>query len=218
MMLELRNITAAYHPDHPILDGIFFRIGKGEKIALLGRNGAGKTTFANVIFNSVPHITGGVLLNDRNIRSIPLERRITMGMGYFMQGAPVFPQMSIKDNLLLATANNTKKFSEKWQQYTTFFPLFRQEGILHLAAGSLSGGERTQLCLAMVLANDPSLLVLDEPFAGLSPGNARMILSLLEEYQSANKASVILIAQDRHMADEFCDKQYFLRNGKLRNE
>lgn len=219
MMLEFRNIIAAYHQDYPILDGVCLEMGEGEKIALLGRNGAGKTTFANTIFNNVPHISGDIMFKGENIVSLPLERRSGLGIGYFMQGAPVFPQLNIKENLRFAGIKlNNKHFSEKWQKLRSEYPLLKRDGIDNMPAGSLSGGERSQLCLAMVLLNNPALLVLDEPFAGLSPGNTRLILQLLSDYQSVNNASVILIAQDRQLADEFCDKQYFLRNGKIHTQ
>ena len=84
-----------------------------------------------------------------------------------------------------------------------------------MPAGSLSGGERTQLALAMAIFNRPSLLILDEPFAGLSPANALIVLKILKEYHDLSNASMILIAQDRQLASEFSSTHYLIRDGRM---
>ncbi|MCK4570017.1 MAG: ATP-binding cassette domain-containing protein, partial [Bacteroidales bacterium] len=101
-MLKIKNITAAYHKGYPILSDVSLDLRDGERIAILGRNGAGKTTFANSIFGLTPLITGEILYKETNILQLPLERITSFGLSYFMQGAPVFSQMTVKENLLMA--------------------------------------------------------------------------------------------------------------------
>jgi len=215
-MLRFQNISASYQKDYPILSDVNLYVETNEKIAILGRNGAGKTTFANTIFGLVPFITGKVLYEGENIVSKPSENITSLGIGYFMQGAPVFPQMSVKENLLLSAGSiGQHEFLSRYDYLKDILPLLLDKGITRMPAGSLSGGERTQLSLAMAIFKKPALLILDEPFAGLSPSNASLILRTLLEYQEINQASILLIAQDRNMASEFCSNHFIIRDGKF---
>ncbi len=215
-MLKIINITAAYHHGHPILSDVSLELGSGERLAILGRNGAGKTTFANSIFGLTPLVGGTILYNERSILPLPPESIAALGLGYFMQGAPIFPQMSARDNLLMAAGKmNKKDLGVRYRELREIFTLLKEPGIENMPAGSLSGGERTQLALAMAIFKKPSLLVLDEPFAGLSPANANNILHILDDYQTSANASVILIAQDRQLASVFCDLHYVIRDGRI---
>ncbi len=215
-MLKIKNITAAYHKGYPILSDVSLDLRDGERIAILGRNGAGKTTFANSIFGLTPLITGEILYKETNILQLPLERITSFGLSYFMQGAPVFSQMTVKENLLMAGDRMGKKdLIFRYRELIESNTLLMEPGIEQMPAGSLSGGERTQLALSMAIFKRPSLLVLDEPFAGLSPTNANQILQILDEYQTSIKASVIMIAQDRLMASAFCDTHYVIRDGRI---
>lgn len=215
-MLECKNIYAAYHKGFPILDDISFCLEAGEKVAVLGRNGAGKTTFANTLFDLVPHIQGEIKYNGISLRDMALENIQSMGVGYFMQGASVFPQMSVKENLQISAGKSAKKqISDRIEVLSAFFPVLQNPQTLQMLAGALSGGERTQLALAMTLFNKPSLLILDEPFAGLSPGNANLVLNALLKYQESESTSIVLIAQDRRLASLFCKNHYIIRDGNV---
>lgn len=215
-MLEIRHISAAYHKDYPILSDINMSIGDGEKLVILGRNGAGKTTFAGVLFGLIPIISGEIIFQETDVLALALEELHSLGMAYFMQGAPVFPQMTVKENLRVSAGDcKQKEFLLRYQELKEFFPILKDAAFDQMLAGSLSGGERTQLCVAMSIFRNPSLVVLDEPFAGLSPTNASLILNILNEFQEASKATMLLIAQDRFMAKGFSNEQYILRDGKL---
>ena len=216
-MLEIRHISASYHKDFPILNNISMNIEDNTKVVLLGRNGAGKTTFANTLFGLVPMISGEVIYDGRDILAVPMEKLYAMGIAYFMQGAPVFPQISVKENLIIAAGNTDRNaLSRRIEELRELFPVLINGQFDALPAGSLSGGERTQLCLAMALFSKPSLLVLDEPFAGLSPANAGLILDILNRYQRSTQATVLLIAQDRQMASGFCKKHYVIHEGAIK--
>ena len=218
-MLKVENITLSYYEGHPILSDVKLQVGDGERMALLGRNGAGKTSFANAIFGLIPHIKGKISYRGVDILSLSLENIKALGLGYFMQGAPVFPQLSVKENLILASGGKRdRKFESLYRSMYELLPFFHDPGFTDSQAGSLSGGERTQLVLAMCMINHPSLLLLDEPFAGLSPANVRVVLQALRAYHEKLGASVILIAQDRQLASAFCDTQYLIREGQIIKE
>jgi ABC-type branched-subunit amino acid transport system ATPase component len=218
-MLKLENIYASYHEGNPILRGINMEVGGGELKVILGRNGAGKTTLANTIFGAVPHIRGKIIFKDKEVLNLPQHRVNKLGIGYFKQGAPVFPQMSVGENLLFVSGR--RRMSEirpRILELTDNIDLFQNTGVLRQAASSLSGGERTQLVVAMTLFNHPDFLILDEPFAGLSPANAGKILAVLHAFHASSGAGMILIAQDRQIAASFSKSHFFLRDGLLCND
>jgi neutral amino acid transport system ATP-binding protein len=216
MMLEFKNISAAYYKGHPILDGVNQTFAESEKYALLGRNGAGKTTFAKTIFGLVPIISGDIYYRGIKISGLPLEKIARLGIGYFMQGAPVFPQLSVRENILITAGKvHGQTFAGSYATLREVFPLLQQKSVDHVSAGSLSGGERTQLALAMAVFHQPSFLIMDEPFAGLSPANVQLILNTLLGYHENTGASMLLIAQDRQLASAFCSKHYLIRDGKF---
>jgi neutral amino acid transport system ATP-binding protein len=217
-MLKLNNIQASYYPGNPILKGIDLELGEGEKIVILGRNGAGKTTLANAVFGLVPHLSGEIYFKGKDLRMMPPERISSAGIGYFMQGAPVFPQLSVKENLHFAQRSKINDLSAAIDEISQSLPLLTEKRFLMMPAGSLSGGERTQLSIGMAILNSPGLLLLDEPFAGLSPSNTIQVLKILQDYHSRSGASMILIAQDRISASEFSDRQVFLKEGILSTE
>lgn len=215
-MLKIRNMTAFYHRGFPILSDISLDLAPGEKLTVLGRNGAGKTTLARSIFGILPFIEGSLEYHGQDLKRKPLESLLSLGMSFFMQDAPVFPQMSVKENLLMASGNMPKKaFITRLDELRPDIPILQGGGMDPLAAGSLSGGERTQLCMAMALFRKPSLLVMDEPFAGLSPRNAGIIIQLLNSYYESMQPAMILIAQDRQMARSFEGSIMFIRDGSL---
>lgn len=215
-MLKMINISAAYHEGHPILSDVNLDLKEGKRIAVMGRNGIGKTTLANSVFGLIPFIEGDIRYRGRSIAAMAVEHLRGLGLGYYMQGAPVFPQMTVKDNMRVSAIGLSRgEFRIRWNELHEKFALFAEKGIENMLAGSLSGGERSQLALAMAIFNKPSLLILDEPFAGLSPRNANHILQMLNEYQADTGASMIMIEQDLNMASLFCDEILVIRNKGL---
>lgn len=215
-MLKIQNMTSSYIRGFPILSDVELHLPPGEKITILGRNGAGKTTLAKSIFGMLPYIEGHIEYRGENLVKKPLEKLQSLGLSFFMQGAPVFPQMSVRENLHMASGKMSgKDFLLRMDELREDIPLLNAGSTEGLAAGSLSGGERTQLCLAMALFRKPSLLVMDEPFAGLSPQNAGIIVQLLERYYESMQPAMILIAQDRNMARVFGGSAGLIRDGSL---
>lgn len=216
-MLKIEGLSAAYHKGNPVLHGLNLTVFEGDQLVILGSNGAGKTTFANCFFGLVPHVSGNIEYNGIELISYPVFKVREIGLSYFMQGAPVFPQMTVKQNLTLATTiaadNELNSFIEEAR---LTLPVFQSKHIDGVPAGTLSGGERTQLALLMVLKSKPSLLILDEPFAGLSESSAASVLRVLHGYAAFSSASMILIAQDKKLAGDFSTSQYILENGKLK--
>jgi len=215
-MLKLNNLTLAYHESHPILSVINLDLGEGEKIGILGRNGIGKTTLLNSIFGLVPIIRGEISFMGRSILQVSAHRLSGMGVGYFMQGAPVYPHMSVRENLWMVSGRISRdEFNRRRDELLSGFPIFTSSSFDNMPAGSLSGGERSQLAMAMAIFNKPSLLLLDEPFAGLSPVNIGQFMNSLRDYHSMSGAAIIMAEQDAGIASDLCDRLLVIRDNKL---
>ncbi len=215
-MLKLQNISAAYRKDYLILEGIDLEVFSCEKLAVLGRNGVGKTTLANAIMGLVPFRNGNIEFNNELISNYPSHKLITKGIGYFMQGGRIFPQMNIEENIRVACLHqNIAALKDNIERLKPFIPVLRERQLNTGKAGNLSGGERNQLALAMVLINKPKLLILDEPFAGMAPKNINLILGLLEDLHGNLNFTLLLIEQNQYIAKKICNKVYELRQKKL---
>ncbi len=188
-------------------------------MVILGRNGAGKTTFVNSIFGLVPFISGSIYFQSKDLRKLSPDRIKACSIAYFMQGAPVFQQMTVRENLAFAAGGLMgRDLNTSIDKLKESLALLKEADIEAMPAGSLSGGERTQLAIAMAMISQPALLILDEPFAGLSPTNANLVLKILEEYAENTSAAIIMIAQDRKFASAFSTKQFLIRDRKIIKE
>jgi len=214
-MLELQNISAAYRKDYLILDQVSINIEQGKKTAILGRNGVGKSTLAKSIMGLVPYRTGEILLKGISINGLRVHQLIRHGMGYFHQGGQVFPQMSVEENLRFARFKNPGAQGLDMTLMKDHFSILNDPRIYRMKAGDLSGGERTQLALAMVLINKPELLILDEPFAGVSPTNTESIIQFMQKIDSDWPFTLLLIEQNQYLAQRLCDDVFVLKQKQL---
>ncbi len=214
-MLELQSISAAYHRDYLILDQVSINIEQGKKTAILGRNGAGKSTLAKSIMGLVPFRTGEILLKGMSINGLRVHQLIRHGIGYFHQGGQVFPQMSVEENLRFARFKSPGSQGLEVALMKDHFSILNDPRIYRMKAGDLSGGERTQLALAMVMINKPELLILDEPFAGVSPTNTESIIQFMQKIDSDWPFTLLLIEQNQYLAQRLCNDVFVLKQKQL---
>jgi ABC-type branched-subunit amino acid transport system ATPase component len=224
-MLELKNIYAGYTEGNPILKGINLTLNEGEVVGIIGQNGSGKSTLAKTIMNLVPYITGECIYDGRlllskeiNNSTNPTNEITKMGIGFFLQGGRIFPHLTVKENISFALRNSKRKGVNKTiprlKEYLDVMNNRRE----NLQASYLSGGEQHQLALAMVLVNNPKMLILDEPSAGLSPINTKAIYEAVNIFKKDNHATILLIEQNLTMAFENCDRISLLENGIIKLE
>lgn len=214
-MLTLTNISAAYRKDNLILEKLNLSIAKGQRTAVLGRNGAGKSTLVKSIMGLVPIRSGDILFEGRKINDVPVYHLVKLGIGYFHQGGQVFPQMSIEENLRFASFKNPEVKKSTLEAMKHYFPVLNSPKVKSLKAGDLSGGERTQLALAMVFLNKPKLLILDEPFAGISPKNADLIFQFMQDSADEWNYTLLLIEQNQYLAKRLCNEVFVLKQRQL---
>jgi ABC-type branched-subunit amino acid transport system ATPase component len=217
-MLKIENLSGGYRKDIPVLKGINLEIGGNETVAIVGQNGAGKSTLAKAVINMIPFKAGRIYFNGRDISDKSTQGIINSGLNYFMQGGRIFPHLTVEENLNFAGMTLSKRdFIKRKEEVKSYFDLFKnsQNGRTLLRASFLSGGEQHQLALAMVMMQDPKFLILDEPSAGLSPGNIKRLYETLSSIKDRKQISILLIEQNVRFADEFSDRLALLKRGKI---
>lgn len=213
MLLELTDIHAGYN-GREILRGTTLMVNSGEIVTLIGPNGAGKSTILKTISGFIFPKHGRIIFDGSDITSLETNRRMSMGIGYFLQGGEVFSDMSVYENLEMGGANLKKSMlKERIEEILRLFPLIKDK--LNKRAGLLSGGERQMLSLGMIMLNRPKLLLLDEPSAGLAPGLVRGIMEKIVEINKAYRVAILLVEQKVKEALMITDRGYLLKNGQV---
>ena len=215
-MLKVENIQGAYRKDYPIIKGVDISLSTGGTLGITGRNGAGKTTLIRAIVNDLPYISGRVSIAGRQIHNLSPRQLKKTGFGVFLQGGQIFPHLTILENLRMALHDLPKNAAlTKAVAMGKNLPFFGDSKYNSIRAGNLSGGERNLLALLMVLISEPRMLILDEPFAGISPANISLISNFLQEYLDSHHASMILVEQNQEQLKRLCQTNQVLIHGKL---
>lgn len=209
-MLRISKLYAGYGPSD-VLQGISLRVEAGEVVGLLGRNGVGKTTTLKSILGLVHMHSGSVRFEERELSKLSAYEIPRLGIGYVPQGRRVFPQLSVRENLLIGCRRDTDTY-EELKRVLSAFPQLADR--LDQRAGTLSGGEQQMLAIARALLMKPKLILLDEPTEGLMPSLVSRVEQLIEEMR-ARKLGVLLAEQRLETALKLCDRLYVMEKGKI---
>ena len=206
-MLEVDSIHTYYGESH-VLHGVSLRVAPGEAVALLGRNGAGKTTAIRSIVGFTPPRAGRVVFEGQAIERWPAYRIARRGLALVPQGRRIFAPLSVRENLLLGAR------SEGWTLERVFelFPRLRERQAQ--LGGTLSGGEQQMLAIARALLTNGRLLLLDEPSEGLAPLIVREIGTTLQALK-AQRLALLLVEQNYHLALRVADRVYVMNKGQI---
>ena len=230
-LLKINDLWGGYAEGVDILRGISMEVQQGEAVGIIGLNGSGKSTFGKAIMNMIPIRRGEILFNGEDITTLSISQLAHRGISIMQQGGRVFPNLSVWDNLLLAAQANNSQFSARpkyacyqWDarilnsQLGEIIPLLRRpkKELQGLMADKLSGGQKHQLSLAMTLATNPRLIILDEPSAGLSPKAVEEMYQTLLDIRTKISATIILIEQNIAKAVEFCDRNVMIQQGIIK--
>ena len=210
-LLEAAGIVAGYLPGIDILRGCDLAVGEGELVGIIGPNGAGKSTLVKSLFGLIPIRSGRVTLRAEDITGLPAHLLVRRGVGYVPQLKNVFPSLSVSDNLRMGMYLDPHRFSERFAVVAELFPVLGDRR--GAAAGSLSGGQRQMLALARALMTEPSVLLLDEPSAGLSPMLQDSVFEWVERINDAGTA-VVMVEQNARRCLQICDRGYVLDQGR----
>jgi branched-chain amino acid transport system ATP-binding protein len=211
-MLRVENLHTHYGKSH-VLQGASLRVEDGEAVALLGRNGVGKTTTLKSIMGLVPPSNGAVTFADTRLDQIPAHKIASVGLGYVPQGRKIFPSLTVLENLCLGLsgAPDQQRLDEIFEHFPRLKERLRQEG------GTLSGGEQQMLAIARCLIMKPKMLLLDEPTEGIMP---ILVATIRDEIKTANKKgiSILLVEQNFRIALAVCTRVYIMEKGVISYE
>ncbi len=210
LLIHVDNVTGGYIPEVDILNGCSLELSRGELVAIIGPNGAGKSTLVKALFGLVKIREGTVTFDGNNITNKPAHELVELGIGYVPQNNNVFPSLTVHENLEMGCYLRPNQFAERFDFVAEMFPRLAERA--DQRAGALSGGERQMLAMGRALMMEPSVILLDEPSAGLSPALQDQVFINTKNI-NASGVSVIMVEQNASRCLQICDRGYVLDQG-----
>jgi branched-chain amino acid transport system ATP-binding protein len=214
MLLELENVTLLYGRIQA-LHGISLTVGEGEIVALIGANGAGKSTTMRAISGLRPVAEGSIKFEGRDITKLRADLRVVRGVSQSPEGRGIFPGMTVRENLEMGayTRRNRAEINQDLERAFTLFPRLQERE--KQVGGTLSGGEQQMLALARAFMQRPRLLLLDEPSLGLAPILVTEIFRIIKELNENEGLTVLVVEQNAHIALQLSQTAYVLEVGRV---
>lgn len=210
-LLKVEKLNVAYG-ESLILRDVDLSVAAGEAVCLLGRNGVGKTTFLKSIMGLLKPKSGKVIFGDEDFTRQRPDQRAQKGIGYVPQGREIFPQLSVRDNLILGLAAHGEAFDTVPEEVYELFPALKD--LLYRKGGDLSGGQQQQLAIARILLTGPKLLLLDEPTEGIQPSIIDEIEDAIHKIKATGVA-ILLVEQYLQFAWRLADNYYVMEKGSM---
>lgn len=210
-LLEVKNLVKRFN-NKPVVNGLSFNVQPGEVVGLLGPNGAGKTTAFYMTIGLVQPDEGEVYFKGQNITSLPIHKRAQLGFGYLAQEPSIFRSLTVEDNILCIL--ETLPITNRKAQLDSLLKELHLEHLRKKIASSLSGGERRRLEITRALVTQPSLLLLDEPFANIDPlavADVKHLIRILKQKQ----ISVLITDHNAREIFSIVDRSYLIQEGKV---
>ncbi|MCX7212228.1 MAG: ABC transporter ATP-binding protein [Burkholderiales bacterium] len=213
-MIELKNVNVAYGNIKALHD-INLIARPGEITAVLGANGAGKSSLLKAIAGAVPSASGAVMINNEDLTRLPAHLRARKGVSLAMEGRRLFRGLSVEENLSIAWSFGPRRtpFAQALEQVYQSFPILKERR--HGKSGMLSGGQQQMLIVSSVTIREPQYMLLDEPSLGLAPIIVQQIFGFITHYSNSRQTTVVLAEQMAAMALQIADQGYVLRHGRV---
>ena len=211
-MLSLKNLSVDHGPLRALWD-VSLEVGRGEKVGLLGANGAGKSTTLGAIAGLYPKAGGTITYDGQVLERASTAQTVAGGIALVPEGRRLFPTMSVLENLEMGVyaAASRKDMSASLERVYALFPILREKAAQN--AGELSGGQQQMVAIGRALMSRPRLLLLDEPFIGVAPKLIDEIMTVLHQI-AAEGVTMLLVEQNTHRALDFVERAYVIENGR----
>lgn len=212
-MLEINQLNSGYGQSQVIHDASF-KVRRGEVLAIMGRNGMGKTTLLKSLIGILPIRSGSIKVEDVEVSGAPPFQRVRSGMAYVPQGRMIFPTLTVFDNILTGARGPLPKsaLDEIYALFPVLFDMRKRRG------GNLSGGQQQQLAIARALASDPKVLILDEPTEGIQPSIIKDIAKVLRQIMQMRNLAIVVSEQVVSFMMDVCDRMLLIERGRFIHE
>lgn len=211
-MLRIKNFQVSYGGSL-ILQGVDMQVPQGQIVALMGRNGVGKTTLMKSVVGLVPHRAGQVLLDGEDITGIAAHQISNLGVSYVPQGKEIFQSFTVYENLRLGVVKYRRKNRTLPREVFDYFPILEERK--DQKAGSLSGGEQQMLAIGRALVSNPKILLLDEPSEGIQPSIVEEISKILVKINREKDVTILIVEQNVDLVMDIAKECFFMEKGKI---
>jgi branched-chain amino acid transport system ATP-binding protein len=215
MILEVSGLSARYGAT-PVLRGIDLAVNEREIVAVIGRNGVGKTTTMRCLIGLLRASAGSIRYRGQDITSLPPDDRARLGIGYIPQGRHVFPRMTVHENLVVGELIGATRRQSRLDLVFNYFPILKERR--RQVAGTLSGGEQQQLAIGRVLIGGPDLILLDEPSEGVQPSIVKLICRVLRTIRDELGTTVVFVEQNLDTILALAERCYVMEKGEIAHE
>jgi branched-chain amino acid transport system ATP-binding protein len=212
VILNTLGLRAGYG-GKPVLQGLEIEVREGEIVAVIGRNGVGKSTLMKSLIGLVPATEGSIVYRGEAIEDLAAHKRARLGIGYVPQGRDVFPRLTVGENLLVGAAIRGRATEADRRRIFEIFPVLEER--LNQRAGTMSGGQQQQLAIGRVLIADPALVLLDEPSEGIQPNIVQDIARNMVELNRATGVTIVLVEQNLDMIRAMAQRCYVMDKGRI---
>jgi len=211
--MQVQNYHVSYGQSE-VLHGLEFEVNPGEIVALVGRNGMGKTTLMKSLMGIVPATQGKMLLNNEDMTGFLSHERVSHGVAYVPQGRMIFPTMTVEENIETGLAASNRKTIP--DEVYDLFPVLKEMRTRH--GGNLSGGQQQQLAIARALVSEPKVLLLDEPTEGIQPSIIKELAQVLKRIRDERGLSILVSEQVLSFVMDASDRIMVIENGRIVHE
>ena len=212
-MIEITNLNAGYKQSQVIHD-MSFKVAPQEILAVVGRNGMGKTTLLKTLMGILPLKGGAIKVGGKDVSKLETHRRVAEGLAFVPQGRMIFPNLTVMENMLTAVKGRLEK--SDLDEIYSLFPMLHE--MRHRKGGNLSGGQQQQLAIARALLTKPKVLILDEPTEGIQPSIIKEIAKVLREIRKLRQLTIIVTEQVLSFVLDACDRLMVIERGQIIHE
>jgi len=212
-MIEISSLDAGYNQSRVIHD-LSLKVAPQEILAVVGRNGMGKTTLLKTLMGILPLKAGAIRIGDQDISKLETHQRVAKGLAFVPQGRMIFPNLSVLENMLTAVKGKLAK--SDWDEIYALFPVLYE--MRQRKGGNLSGGQQQQLAIARALLTNPKVLILDEPTEGIQPSIIKDIAKVLREIRKLRQITIIVTEQVLSFVLDACDRLMVMERGRIVHE